>query len=183
MTYHTAYWSYHSVSGLKQSRFKSNSSEVIPLQICRQTHFITHGRLESFLTCDAYGLSCEEDLKIFSIIMLMASPVRRTSKYLVLSCLWPLLWEGFKIFSITMLMASHVRGPQNILYCHSMAHMNLRNQGSGDSLVIRLLDLWLKSRWFESWQEGWENFFLQGQLSVLTLILVSVQPWCYHNST
>ena len=26
--------------------------------------------------------------------------------------------------------------------------------------------------WFDSWQERWDNFLLQGQLSVLTLILV-----------
>ena len=35
---------------------------------------------------------------------------------------------------------------------------------------------------FESWQERWENFLLQGQLSVLTLILVSVPPQCYRSS-
>ena len=31
-------------------------------------------------------------------------------------------------------------------------------------------------------QERWENFFFQGQLSVLTPILVSFSPLCYHSS-
>ena len=35
----------------------------------------------------------------------------------------------------------------------------------------------------KSLQEQWEIFFLQGQLSVLTLILVSVPPPCYRSST
>ena len=36
---------------------------------------------------------------------------------------------------------------------------------------------------FESWQEQRDNFLLQGQLSVLTLISVSVPPPCYCSST
>ena len=37
----------------------------------------------------------------------------------------------------------------------------------------------MKGLGFESWQEWGENFLLQGQLSVLTLISVSVLPPCY----
>ena len=37
-------------------------------------------------------------------------------------------------------------------------------------LVGRALDLWSKGCEFESWQEWWENFFLQSYLFVLTLI-------------
>ena len=37
-------------------------------------------------------------------------------------------------------------------------------------------------RGFESWQERWKNFLLQGQLSVLAHILVSVAPPCYCSS-
>ena len=46
----------------------------------------------------------------------------------------------------------------------------------GDSSVVRALDLWLKGCGFESLQEWKENFLLWGQLSLLTLILVSVPP-------
>ena len=47
-------------------------------------------------------------------------------------------------------------------------------QGSGDSSVVRAPDSWPKSFGFESRREQRENFLLQGQLSMLTLIPVSV---------
>ena len=40
-----------------------------------------------------------------------------------------------------------------------------------------------KGRGFESLLERWENSILQGWLSVLTLISVSVPPPCYRSST
>ena len=43
--------------------------------------------------------------------------------------------------------------------------------------------VYLTRRGFESLQEGRENFLLQGQFSVLTLISVSVAPPCYRSST
>ena len=55
--------------------------------------------------------------------------------------------------------------------------------GGGDSSAVRAPDSWLKGRGFESLQEQQENFLLQGQLSVLTLISVSVPPLCYRSST
>ena len=48
--------------------------------------------------------------------------------------------------------------------------------GSGDSSVVRAPNSWSKGRGFESLLERRENFLLQGQLSVLTLISVSVHP-------
>ena len=54
---------------------------------------------------------------------------------------------------------------------------------TGDSSVVRAPDSWLKGRGFESLLERRENFLLQGRLSVLTLISVSVPPPCYHSST
>ena len=48
--------------------------------------------------------------------------------------------------------------------------------GGGDSSVVRAPDSWLKGRGFESLLERRENFLLQGRLSVLTLISVSVPP-------
>ena len=51
--------------------------------------------------------------------------------------------------------------------------------GNRDRSVVRVSDSWLKGPGFGSWQEWWENFLLRGQLSVLTLILVSVPPLCY----
>ena len=52
-----------------------------------------------------------------------------------------------------------------------------------DSSVIRTPDSWLNGREFESLQEQRANFLLQGQLSVLTLISVSVPPPYYCSST
>ena len=49
--------------------------------------------------------------------------------------------------------------------------------------VVRAPDSWSKGRGFESLQEQRENVLLQGQLSVLTLISVSVPPPCYRSST
>ena len=56
-------------------------------------------------------------------------------------------------------------------------------QGGGDSSVVRAPDSRLKGRGFESLLERRENFLLQGRLSVLTLISVSVPPPCYRRST
>ena len=47
---------------------------------------------------------------------------------------------------------------------------------SGDSSAVRASDSWSKAPGFESRQERRERFLLQGQLSVLTLISVSVPP-------
>ena len=55
--------------------------------------------------------------------------------------------------------------------------------GSGDSSVVRASVSWLKGPGFDSLQERRENFLLQGQLSVLTLISVSVPTPCYRSST
>ena len=53
----------------------------------------------------------------------------------------------------------------------------------GDSSVVRAPDSWSKGRGLESLVERRENFLLQGQLSVRTLISVSVPPPCYRSST
>ena len=50
---------------------------------------------------------------------------------------------------------------------------------SGDRSVVRVPDLWLKGRGFKSLKEQWEIFLLQGRLSVLTLISISIPPLCY----
>ena len=55
--------------------------------------------------------------------------------------------------------------------------------GSGDSSVVRAPDSRSKGREFESLLERRENFLLQGQLSVLPLISVSVPPPCYRSNT
>ena len=52
----------------------------------------------------------------------------------------------------------------------------LNNEGSVDSSVVRAPDPWPKGHRFESLQELRENFLLQGQLSALTFISVSVPP-------
>ena len=50
-----------------------------------------------------------------------------------------------------------------------------------DGSMVRAPDSWLKGRRFE-WSGG-RSFLLQGRLSVLTLISVSVSPPCYRSST
>ena len=67
--------------------------------------------------------------------------------------------------------------------CPHFLSCNFCNFGGGDSSVVRAPDSWLKGRGFESLQERRENFLLQGWLSVLTLISVSVPPSCYCSST
>ena len=60
------------------------------------------------------------------------------------------------------------------------AHMYTRCvYGSQDSLLVRVPDLWLKGCEFKFQQEWQENFLLQSQLCVLTLILVYVPSPCY----
>ena len=60
--------------------------------------------------------------------------------------------------------------------CHSLQSAEAGHHRSGDSSVVRALDLWLKGRGFKSLQEQWENFLLQGQLFVLTLIWYLFHP-------
>ena len=48
-----------------------------------------------------------------------------------------------------------------------------RSKGRNSSMV-KASDSRLKGRGFESQQERWENFFLQGQPSVLTLIVIII---------
>ena len=64
-----------------------------------------------------------------------------------------------------------------------ISELKTKCRGGGDSSVVRAPDSWLKGRGFESLLERRENFLLQGRLSVLTLISVSVPPPCYHSST
>ena len=59
------------------------------------------------------------------------------------------------------------------------SQQNGTGQLSGDSSVVRAPVLWLKGCGFESLLERRENFLLQGWLSVLTLISVSVPSPCY----
>ena len=45
-----------------------------------------------------------------------------------------------------------------------------------DSLLVRVPDLWWKDYEFESWPEQWENFLLQSELCVLSLIPCPLNP-------
>ena len=75
---------------------------------------------------------------------------------------------------------------RNMYTIHSVTYIiryGVKRFGGGDSSVVRAPDSWLKGRGFESLLERRENFLLQGRLSVLTLISVSVPPPCYHSST
>ena len=92
-----------------------------------------------------------------------------------------------KIRSITVLSLSDIIS--NSISCHwqcmgSFVYdiKHLVSEG-GDSSVVRAPDSWTKGRGFESPQERRETFLLHGQLSVLTLISISVPPPCYCSRT
>ena len=91
--------------------------------------------------------------------------------------LWNLCSSGYPVDSVYVCMCA----PTSLFWlCFGSLLCNgLRD---GDSSVVRAPDSWLKGRGFESLQEQRENFLLQGQLSVLTLISVSVPPPCYCSS-
>ena len=76
-------------------------------------------------------------------------------------------------------------------FCYPTSHYQVSGNCTKQSLkvlkcwnrsVVRVPDSSLQGRGLESLQERWENFLLQGQLSVLTLILGSIPPPCYHSS-
>ena len=88
------------------------------------------------------------------------------------------MWEGETgvcVFSLHVFCGVH-----NPFPCHPIGAGGA--MGGGDSSVVSVLDSSLKGWGSESLQEQQENF-LQGQLAVLTLILVSVPPPCYRSST
>ena len=62
------------------------------------------------------------------------------------------------------------------------SYYDLISLGGRDSSVVRAPDSRLKGRGFKSLLEQRENYLLQGWLSVLTLISVSVPPPCYRSS-
>ena len=93
------------------------------------------------------------------------------------------------IFSFPCHMHSHMLSSEDLSpfleggCCYTRSLSWLKKVGGGDSSVVRAPDSWLKGRGFESLLERRENFLLQGWLSVLTVISVSVPPPCYHSST
>ena len=92
--------------------------------------------------------------------------------YLVVAIMWPALKSCKCCKRDLVLMRRYI-----------LTGRHLHTVGGGDSSVVRAPDSWLKGRGFESLLERRENFLLQGRLSVLTLISVSVPPPCYHSST
>ena len=74
--------------------------------------------------------------------------------------------------------AQDVPGKCNVCYCDIV-----KPRCSKDSSVVRAPDSLLKDSGFKSLQEWGVNFLLLGQLSVLTLILVSIPLTCYCSGT
>ena len=105
---------------------------------------------------------------------------RHTRVYIV----WCHIWFGVCYTHCTVLIGDHLRPSVRACVCVCVCVWQmLIALGSGDSSVVRTRDSWLKGRGFESLQERRKNFLLQGPLSVLTLISVSVPPPCYRSST
>ena len=81
-------------------------------------------------------------------------------------------------------MSTDIRGHEALLHRYDLDNLEtvlflkvrIMDPGSGDSSVVRAPDSWLKGRGFESLLERRENFLLQGQLSVLTLIRYPFHP-------
>ena len=65
--------------------------------------------------------------------------------------------------------------PQHSILRHHWSQRT-RLSRNRDSSVVSVLDSWSKGPGFKSPHEWWENFVLQGQLSVLILISVSIPP-------
>ena len=91
-----------------------------------------------------------------------------------------MFWTGVKVWMCDSSWGGPMRltwryTRTNNIYIYMGTNLN-HPQGIGDSSVVRAPDSWLKGREFESPQERRENFLLQGRLSVLTLISVSVPP-------
>ena len=80
-------------------------------------------------------------------------------------CHLPRIYLPFRRVDATM------QGLKELIVAEDSLHVTM-----WDSSVARAPDLWLKGHGFKSLQERRENFPLQGQLSVLTLISVSVPP-------
>ena len=87
----------------------------------------------------------------------------------------PFAWEQVKGF---LSKCTALKG--DLLWDHQIYCLHTRD---GDSSVVRAPDSWLKGPGIKSLQERRENFLLQGQLSVLTVMSVSVPPLCYRSST
>ena len=93
------------------------------------------------------------------------------------------LWVLFFFFFFFFLLPSSWDTHLHEIPHYNMGLSDMSPAGGGDSSVVRAPDSWLKGRGFESLLERRENFLLQGRLSVLTLISVSVPPPCYRSST
>ena len=90
-----------------------------------------------------------------------------------------------RTFGLVMLNVQETDSNAHVISCpvYNVFIFECPHSGGGDSSVVRAPNSWLKGRGFESLLERRENFLLQGRLSVLTLISVSVPPPCYHSST
>ena len=86
-------------------------------------------------------------------------------------------WNAHQFRSVEqLLMCSEFMNGSNAGLCGQLVFWFIRHSlhsvslfWGGDSLVVRAPESWLKGSGFESLQEWWENFLLQGQFSVLTL--------------
>ena len=95
--------------------------------------------------------------------------------------------------SVTPVLSRHSMSPTDHIACsrshgvrlcvHILSRKSRQPLRTVDSSVVRAPDSGSKGRGFESRQERRENFLLRGQLSVLTLISVSVPPPCYRSGT
>ena len=105
-----------------------------------------------------------------------------------LTCCWG--WGGGVFRLVPALFRLKGGGVSGLLNKVIRRTKFLRRWGGGGGGGKREIAQWLERRTrdrkgcgFESLLERRENFLLQGQLSVLTLISVSVPPPCYRSST
>ena len=129
-------------------------------------YYYLHGGQRLKITSGGVDVPC---IYLVSCKRLGPMRVRRSNYPLLLlnSQFYPILGESYRRRLKSLLL--------------SLCNVLISSAGNGDSSVVRVPDSRSKGRGFESLQERLENFLLQGQHSVLTLISVSVPPPCYRN--
>ena len=125
---------------------------------------------------------CQSDFCFHQVAKSVIIIISVTNATLFCFLHWLLIWLEQPVNSLSFVCSNGIQhiseGSKYKCNCRRNS-----NYGGGDSSVVRAPDSWLKGRGFESLLERRENYLLQGRLSVLTLISVSVPPPCYHSST
>ena len=132
------------------------------------------------LSTDAFDLSLLDNCNYF----LSGCPQYLLNQKKFKTTLLALSWQFQKLTISVLILPLSASCPLIYEYStNSLLCATTASTGEQDSSAVRVPDSWSKGPGFKPWQEQQENFLLQGQLSVLTLISVYVPPPCYRSST